>query len=164
MGSDLAFDGVGTSVDSGPAASIGFGFASFIGPVDLRLDYYTTDRDSCFLFCALGNQGVTSSSAMLSALYNFPFIEDRWDGYVGAGAGLVKVDAQHTGFSAGENYSGSDNVYGGQLIGGTRVKLFDWPVSLVFEYRYQGAKDAKVDGHTVEYKSNSFTAGARWKF
>jgi len=35
-GSALAFDGVNTSLDSGPAASIGFGFANFIGPVDLR--------------------------------------------------------------------------------------------------------------------------------
>ena len=166
-GSSLAFDGVKASLDSGPAGSIGFGFANFIGPVDLRLDYTTTDRDTCVvLTCIFGNQGVTSSSTMLSALYNIPITQDRFDAYVGAGAGIVKVDVEHRdpSFSAGNNYSGSDNVFGWQLIGGARVKLFTWPVRLVVEYRYQSAQDAKVDGHTVEYNSSIFTVGARWTF
>jgi len=166
-GSSLAFDGVKASLDSGPAGSIGFGFANFIGPVDLRLDYTTTDRDTCVvLTCIFGNQGVTSSSTMLSALYNIPITQDRFDAYVGAGAGMVKVDVEHRdpSFSAGNNYSGSDNVFGWQLIGGARVKLFTWPVRLVVEYRYQSAQDAKVDGHTVEYNSSIFTVGARWTF
>ena len=159
-GSDLAFDGVNASLEWGPAASIGFGFARFIGPVDLRLDYTKTDRDTCFLFCVFGNQGVTSGSVMLSALYNIPVSEGRWDAYVGAGAGMVKVDVQNT----GPGFSGSDNVFGWQLIGGTRVRLFDWPIRLLVEYRYQSSQDAHVDGHTVEYNSNSFTAGVRWTF
>jgi opacity protein-like surface antigen len=159
-GSDLAFDGVNASLDSGPAASIGFGFANFIGPVDLRLDYMTTDRDTCFLFCAFGNQGVTSGSTMLSALYNFPLGEGRWEAYAGAGAGMVKVDVENT----GPGFSGSDNVFGWQLLGGVRVRLSDWPIRLLVEYRYQSSQDAKVDGHTVEYNSNSFTAGLRWTF
>ena len=166
-GSSLAFDGVKASLDSGLAGSIGFGFANFIGPVDLRLDYTTTDRDTCVvLTCIFGNQGVTSSSTMLSALYNIPITQDRFDAYVGAGAGIVKVDVEHRdpSFSAGNNYSGSDNVFGWQLIGGARVKLFTWPVRLVVEYRYQSAQDAKVDGHTVEYNSSIFTVGARWTF
>jgi len=166
-GSSLAFDGAKASLDSGPAGSIGFGFANFIGPVDLRLDYTTTDRDTCVvLTCIFGNQGVTSSSTMLSALYNIPITQDRFDAYVGAGAGIVKVDVEHRdpSFSAGNNYSGSDNVFGWQLIGGARVKLFTWPVRLVVEYRYQSAQDAKVDGHTVEYNSSIFTVGARWTF
>ena len=159
-GSNLAFDGVNASLDSGPAASVGFGFANFIGPVDVRLDYTTTDRDTCLLFCVFGNQGVTSGSIMLSALYNLPVSEGRWDAYVGAGAGMVKVDVQNT----GPGFSGSDNVFGWQLIGGTRVRLFDWPIRLLVEYRYQSSQDARVDGHTVEYNSNSFTAGVRWTF
>jgi opacity protein-like surface antigen len=164
--SDLAFDGVKASLDWGPAASVGFGFAHFIGPVDLRLDYATTDRDTCFLNCAIENQGVTSGSLMLSALYNIPVVQDRMDAYVGAGAGVVKVDAEHrgAGFSAGANYSGSADVFGWQLIGGARVKLFNGPISLFIEYRYQSASDARVGGHTVEYNSNSFVAGARWTF
>jgi opacity protein-like surface antigen len=163
-GSNLAFDGVNASLDSGPAASVGFGFANFIGPVDLRLDYATTDRDTCFLIC-FGNQGVTSSSTMLSALYNFP-VGQRWDAYAGAGAGIVKVDVEHTDifFPASNNYSGSDNVFGWQLIGGARVKLFNGPIRLFLEYRYQSAQDAKVGGHTVEYNGSSFTVGARWTF
>jgi opacity protein-like surface antigen len=166
-GSSVAFDGVKASLDSGLAGSIGFGFANFIGPVDLRLDYTTTDRDTCFvLTCIFGNQAVTSSSTMLSALYNIPITQDRFDAYVGAGAGMVKVDVEHRdpSFSAGNNYSGSDNAFGWQLIGGARVKLFTWPVRLVVEYRYQSAQDAKVDGHTVEYNSSIFTVGARWTF
>jgi opacity protein-like surface antigen len=166
-GSSVAFDGVKASLDSGLAGSLGFGFANFIGPVDLRLDYTTTDRDTCVvLTCIFGNQGVTSSSTMLSALYNIPITQDRFDAYVGAGAGIVKVDVEHRdpSFSAGNNYSGSDNVFGWQLIGGARVKLFTWPVRLVVEYRYQSAQDAKVDGHTVEYNSSIFTVGARWTF
>lgn len=159
-GSDLAFDGVNVSLDWGPAASVGFGFANLIGPVDLRLDYTTTDRDACFLFCASGNQGVTSGSIMLSALYNVPVVQGRWDAYVGAGAGLVKVDVENT----GPGFSGSDNVFGWQLVGGTRVRLFNGPIRLLVEYRYQSAQDARVDGHTVEYNSNSFTAGVRWTF
>jgi opacity protein-like surface antigen len=165
-GSTLAFDGVNTSLDSGPAASVGLGFARFLGPVDLRLDYTTTDRDTCFLFCVFGNQGVTSSSTMLSALYNIPITRDRWDAYVGAGAGMVKVDVEHKdlSFSPGDNYSGSDNVFGWQLIGGARVRLFNGPIRLFLEYRYQSAQDAKVDGHSVEYNSSSLAFGARWTF
>ena len=166
-GSSVAFDGAKASLDSGLAGSLGVGFANFIGPVDLRLDYTTTDRDTCVvLTCIFGNQGVTSSSTMLSALYNIPITQDRFDAYVGAGAGIVKVDVEHRdpSFSAGNNYSGSDNVFGWQLIGGARVKLFTWPVRLVVEYRYQSAQDAKVDGHTVEYNSSIFTVGARWTF
>lgn len=159
-GSDLAFDGVDASLDSGPAASVGFGFAGVAGPVDLRLDYMTTDRDTCFFPCVFGNQGVTSSSTMLSALYNFPLGEGRWDAYAGAGAGVVNVDV----VSTGAGVSGSDNVFGWQLIGGARVRLFDGPLRLFFEYRYQSSRDANVDGHTVEYNSNSFAAGARWTF
>ena len=162
-GSDLAFDGVNVSLDSGPAATLGFGFAKFIGPVDLRVDYTTTDRDTCStLDCIFGNQGVTSSSTMLSALYNFPLGEGRWDAYAGAGAGMVKVDVEHTG--SGFNYSGSDNVFGWQLVGGARVRLFNGPIRLFLEYRYQSSQDAKVDGHTVEYNSSSFALGARWTF
>lgn len=157
-GSDLAFDGVNASVESGPAASLAFGFANFVGPVDLRLDYMTTDRDTCFLFCVFGNQGVTSRSAMLSALYNFS--EGRWEAYAGAGAGIVKVDVENT----VSGPSGSDNVFGWQLIGGARVRLWDGPIRLFVEYRYQSSQDAHFDGHTVEYNSNSFTAGVRWTF
>ena len=160
-GSDVAFDGVNVSLDSGPAASLGFGFSRFIGPVDVRLDYMTTDRDTCFLLdCAFGNQGVTSSSTMLSALYNFPLGEGRWEAYAGAGAGMVKVDVENT----VTGYSGSDNVFGWQLIGGGRVRLFKGPIRLFLEYRYQSAQDAKIDGHTIEYNSSSFTIGARWTF
>ena len=161
-GSSLAFDGVKASLDAGPAGSIGFGFANFIGPVDLRLDYTTTDRDTGLF----SGQGVTSSSTMLSALYNIPITKDRFDVYVGAGAGMVKVDVNHTdpSFPASANYSGSDNVFGWQLIGGARVKLFNGPIGLFVEYRYQSAQDAKIDGHTVEYNSSMLTAGARWTF
>lgn len=161
-GASLAFDGVKASLDSGPAGTIAFGFANFIGPVDLRLDYTTTDRTTGLF----SNQGVTSSSTMLSALYNFPFSEDRFEAYVGAGAGMVKVDADHSdpSFSAGNTYSGSDNVFGWQLIGGARVKLFNGPFRLFAEYRYQSAQDAKVQGHTVEYNSSMLMAGARWTF
>lgn len=164
--SDLAFDGVNARVGSGPAASIGFGFAHFIGPVDLRLDYATTDRDTCFIFCGFENRSVTSGSTMLSALYNIPAIPDRLDAYVGAGAGIVKVDAEHTGpgFLVNDNYSGSDRVFGWQLIGGARMKFFNGPIRFFVEYRYQTAKDAHVAGHTIEYRSNSFTFGARWTF
>jgi opacity protein-like surface antigen len=160
-GSDLAFDGASVSVDSGPAASIGFGFAKFTGPVDLRLDYATTDRDTCSVFtCVFGNQGITSGSTMLSALYNFPLGEGRWEAYAGAGAGIVKVDVENT----VSGPSGSDNVFGWQLIGGARVRLFDGPIRLLVEYRYQTSQDARFDGHTVEYNSSSFTAGVRWTF
>ncbi|HUL94283.1 MAG TPA: outer membrane beta-barrel protein [Burkholderiales bacterium] len=160
-GSNLAFDGVNASLDSGPAASIGLGFARFVGPVDLRLDYMTTDRDTCFaLSCIFGNQGVTSSSTMLSALYNLPVGEGRWEAYVGAGAGMVKVEVENT----GPGFSGSDNVFGWQLVGGARVRLFDWPIRLLVEYRYQSSQDAHVQGHTVEYNSNSLAAGVRWTF
>ena len=166
-GSKLAFDGVKASLDSGPAGSIGVGFANFIGPVDLRLDYATTDRDTCVvLTCIFGDQGVTSSSTMLSALYNIPIAQDRFEAYAGAGAGIVKVDVQHTDPSlpASDNYSGSDNVFGWQLIGGARMRLFDWPLRLFLEYRYQSAQDAKVEGHSVEYNSSLFMLGARWTF
>lgn len=163
-GSALAFDGVNASLDSGPAGSVAFGFANFLGPVDLRLDYTTTDRDTCLVIC-FGNLGVTSGSVMLSALYNIPVTQDRWEAYVGAGAGIVKVDAEHKdiSFPASENYSGSDKVFGWQLIGGARVK-FSGPIRLILEYRYQSARDAKIDGHTVEYNSSSFTVGVRWTF
>ena len=160
-GSNLAFDGVGVSVDSGPAASFGFGFARFIGPVDLRLDYATTDRDTCSVFtCVFGNQGITSGSTMLSALYNLPLGEGRWEAYAGAGAGVVKVDVENT----VSGPSGSDSVFGWQLIGGARVRLFDGPIRVLVEYRYQSSQDAHFDGHTVEYNSSSFTAGVRWTF
>jgi len=164
-GSNLAFDGVNASLDSGPAGSVGVGFANFLGPVDLRLDYTTTDRDTCWVIC-FGNQGVTSSSVMLSALYNIPITQNRWDAYVGAGAGIVKVDVEHKdlSFPASDNYSGSDNVFGWQLIGGARVKLFNGPIRLFVEYRYQSSQDAQVNGHTVEYNSSSLTFGARWTF
>jgi opacity protein-like surface antigen len=161
-GSSLAFDGAKTSMDSGPAGSIGFGFANFIGPVDLRLDYTTTDRDAGLF----SNQDVQSGSLMLSALYNIPFSEDRFEAYVGAGAGMVKVDVDHSdpSFPAANTYSGSDSVFGWQLIGGARVKLFNGPFRLFLEYRYQSAQDAKVQGHTVEYNSSMLMAGARWTF
>lgn len=163
-GSNLAFDGVDASLDSGPAGSIGFGFADFIGPVDLRLDYTTTDRDTCLVIC-FANQGVTSGSTMLSALYHFP-VGRRWDAYAGAGAGIVKVDVEHKdiSFPPSSNYSGSDTVFGWQLIGGARVKLFGGPIRLFLEYRYQSAQDAKVEGHSVEYNSSSLAFGARWTF
>jgi len=163
-GSNLAFDGVKASVESGPAGSLAVGFANFLGPVDLRLDYSTTDRDTCFPACFFGTQGVTSSATMLSALYNMT--KDRWEGYVGAGAGIVKVDVEHTdpSFSAANDYSGSDTVFGWQVIGGGRVRLFNGPIRLFLEYRYQSAQDAKIDGHTVEYNSSSFSLGARWTF
>lgn len=166
-GSSVAFDGVKASLDSGPAGSIGIGFANFLGPVDLRLDYATTDRETCVvLTCIFGNQNVTSGSTMLSALYNFPFSEDRFEAYVGAGAGMVNVDVEHRdpSFPASDNYSGSDNVFGWQLIGGARVKLFNGPFRLFFEYRYQSAQDAKVEGHSVEYSSSMLMLGARWTF
>jgi len=164
-GSNLAFDGVSASVESGPAASLAFGFANFLGPVDLRLDYATTDRDTCFPVCFFGNQGVTSGSTMLSALYKIPITQDRWDAYVGAGAGMVKVDVEHTDpITASNSYSGSDNVFGWQLIGGARVRLSNGPIRLFLEYRYQSAQDAKVEGHTVEYNGSSLAFGARWTF
>jgi len=161
-GSSLAFDGVKALLDSGPAGSIGVGFANFIGPVDVRLDYTTTDRTTGLF----SNQGVTSSSTMLSVLYNIPFSEDRFEAYVGAGAGMVKVDVDHSdsSFPPANNYSASDDVFGWQLIGGARVKLFNGPFRLFLEYRYQSAQDAKVQGHTVEYNSSMFLAGARWTF
>jgi opacity protein-like surface antigen len=161
-GSSLAFDGVKASLDSGPAGSIAFGFANFIGPVDLRLDYTTTDRTTGLF----SSQGVTSSSTMLSALYNFPFSEDRFEAYAGAGAGMVKVDVDHSdpSFPASTTYSASDNVFGWQVIGGARVKLFNGPFRLFSEYRYQSARDAKVQGHTVEYNSSMLMFGARWTF
>jgi len=104
-GSSLAFDGLKASLDSGPAGSIGFGFANFFGPVDLRLDYTTPIG----MPASSRGQGVTSGSTMLSALYNIPIAKDRFDAYVGAGAGMVNVDVNHTdpSFPASANYSGS---------------------------------------------------------
>jgi len=161
-GSNLAFDGAKTSMDSGLAGSVAFGFANFIGPVDLRLDYTTTDRDAGLF----SNQDVQSGSLMLSALYNIPFSQDRFEAYFGGGAGMVKVDVDHTdpSFPASARYSGSDSVFGWQLLGGARVKLFDGPIRLFLEYRYQSAQDAKVEGHTVEYNSSMLLFGARWTF
>jgi opacity protein-like surface antigen len=99
---------------------------------------------------------------MLSALYNFS-ISDSWEAYGGAGLGIVKVDVQHTGsgFAAGNDYSGSDNVFGWQLIGGARVRLFNGPIRMFVEYRTRRDAD---DGHTVQYNSSSFQLGARWTF
>jgi len=161
--SKLAFDGVDASLDSGPAVSIAAGFARFIGPVDLRLDYVATDRDSCQVICFV-NRGVTSGSVMLSALANFP-LGERWDGYAGAGAGIVRVQAEHkdNAFSSND-YSGSDNVFGWQLVGGARVQAFDGPVRLFLEYRYQKSRNAEIDGHSVEYHGSSVIFGARWTF
>jgi len=161
--SKLAFDGVDASLDSGPAVSVGAGFARFIGPVDLRLDYVATDRDSCQVICFV-NRGVTSGSVMLSALTNFP-LGERWDAYAGAGAGVVKVEAEHKDNSFPNNdYSGSDIVFGWQFIGGARVQAFHGPVRLFLEYRYQKARNAEIDGHSVEYNGSSLIFGARWTF
>ena len=92
--------------------------------------------------------------------------QDRFDAYVGAGAGIVNVDVQHTDPSlpASDNYSGSAKVFGWQLIGGARVRLFDWPLRVFLEYRYQSAQDARIEGHTVEYNSSMFMLGGRWTF
>jgi opacity protein-like surface antigen len=163
-GSRLAFDGVEASLHSGPAANVGLGLARFLGPVDLRLDYATTDRETCRVIC-FAKQGVTSGSTMLSALYNFP-LGPRWDAYAGAGTGVVKVEAEHQDIAlpASENYSGSDSVFGWQFIGGARVHAFDGPIRLFLEYRYQKARNARIDGHSVEYHGSSLTFGARWTF
>ena len=63
-----------------------------------------------------------------------------------------------------QDQGSSDTVFGWQVIGGGRVRLFNGPIRLFLEYRYQSAQDAKIDGHTVEYNSSSFSLGARWTF
>jgi len=76
-----------------------------------------------------------------------------------------RVEAEHKDNSFPSNdYSGSDNVFGWQVIGGARVQAFDGPVRLFLEYRYQKARNAEIEGHTVAYNSRSLTFGARWTF
>jgi len=77
----------------------------------------------------------------------------------------VKVDVEHrTEFSAGNNYSGSRHVFGWQLIGGARVKLFTWPVRLVVGTDTRAPRTPRSTAHRRIQQQQHFTVGARWTF
>ena len=156
--SDLDVGGTSQTAESDANAFVAIGMANVGGtPIDVRLEYATTDRSYENSFFAQ----LQSSSIMLNATYNIP--AGPVDFYAGGGAGMIDVEFHGMpGFFNGVD--GSESKFGWQVVGGARVKLFDWPLAAFGELRYQDAGDATIDGVNVEYNSTSAMGGLRWTF
>ncbi|WP_395646417.1 outer membrane protein [Terricaulis sp.] len=156
--SDVDVDGAAETAESSANAFVAIGLSNVGGgPVDVRLEYATSDRDyENSLFAQL-----QSSSVMLNATYNIP--AGPMTLYAGGGLGVIEVEFHGMpGFFDGVD--GSDAKVVWQLVGGARMPLFSGPLALFAEGRYQDAGTASIDGVDVEYNSFSAMAGLRWTF
>jgi opacity protein-like surface antigen len=158
FGSDLDVDGAAQAVEGDPNAFVAIGLANVGGaPVDVRLEYATTDRTyENSLFAQL-----QSSSVMLNATYIVP--AGPVDLYAGCGLGMIEVEF-HGMPSFFDGVEGGETKFGWQAVGGARAKLFDGPLAAFGELRYQDAGEAAIDGIDVEYNSVSAMVGLRWTF
>jgi hypothetical protein len=154
--SDLDVDGAQQTVESDPNAFVAIGLADIGGlPVDVRLEYATTDRYYENSFFAQ----LQTSSVMVNATYDVS--AGPVDFYAGGGLGLIDIEFHGMpGFFDGVD--GSEGKFGWQVVGGARAKLFDWPLAVFGEVRRQDGGEASIDGIDVEYNSVSAMAGLRW--
>jgi opacity protein-like surface antigen len=156
--SDVDVGGTAQTAEADANAFLAVGVADVGGMLDIRLEYATTDRTyENALFAQL-----QSSSLMLNATADFAHMGPV-DLYAGGGLGVVDVAFHGQPFFF-DGVDGSEIVFGWQLVGGARARLFNSPFAAFGEFRYQSAADATIDGVDVEYNSTSLMVGLRWTF
>jgi len=133
------------------------GFAKFIGPVDIRLDYMTTDRDTASVDCALETRAYIEQHHV-SALYNLHQrqlgglwrrrprdSQGRCPAHGSALAPATTYSRQRPTFSAGTHRGCAREGCSSDRSPVRRVPIPERP-------------DARIDGHTVEYNSSTFSS------
>lgn len=94
-----------------------------------------------------------SMSVMADLFYSFD-IDSKWRPFVGAGIGGVQVTYDNS----GSPFAGSDFVFGWEATAGVTIPIAD-KTDISLAYKYQGSSDAEIEGRSVEYKSNTISAG-----
>lgn len=157
FGNELHYGSVEFDMQDSLGYGGAIGWADLVGPLDVELDLYRTDR---------GYDGFTSDlrslSVMANAVYDFPAGFGPFNFYVGAGAGMINVE--YDGGATFAAFSDDEWVFGWQALAGARVDTVASGWSVFGEWRYQEASDAELAGLDVEYASHSVLGGVRYAF
>lgn len=133
---------IGIGTDRGLAAGFGAGYRFGTGlRAEGEVSYRKNDMDNISIV------GVTvpvtvgeykSWSFMANALYDFD-IGSQWTPYVGAGAGLARLDMKdYLGNITGISISADETVFAGQLIGGLDYEIdANWSLGARYNLLYQ---------------------------
>lgn len=92
-------------------------------------------------------------SVMADVFYSFD-IGSKWRPFVGAGIGGVQVTYDNN----GSPFAGSDFVFGWEATAGVTIPIAA-KTDISLSYKYQGSEDAQIETRSVEYKSNTISAG-----
>jgi opacity protein-like surface antigen len=157
FGNEQKYNSIDFDVEDSFSYGGAVGWTDLLGPFDVELDVYATDR---------GYDGfatdLRSVSVMANALYDFPARLGPVGFYAGAGLGMINVE--YDGGTSFPAFSDDEWVFGWQAMAGARSDLGPGGWSIFGEWRYQDAEDADLAGFDVEYSSHTIAAGVRYTF
>ena len=157
FGNEQEYNGGDFDVEDSLGYGGAIGWNDLLGPVDVELDLYATDR---------GYDGFStdlrSLSVMANAIYDIPAQLGPVNFYVGGGLGAVLVE--YDGGTSFPAFSDEAWVFGWQALAGGRANLGAGGWSVFGEWRYQDTEDAELAGIDVEYSSHSVLGGVRYTF
>ena len=106
---------------------------------------------------SVSGTSLSTTAFMVNGYYDFAQVKGPVVPFVGLGIGFINGNA--SGF--GQSYS--DTEFGYQLTLGISYAV-NPNVSLVADYRYQGASDFSSNGATLPYKSSNIQVGLNYLF
>jgi hypothetical protein len=154
--------GGGASTGSGAGATVGRsgGVAKIAGPVDQRVDYFSSGLD----FLALTNN-LEADAVFVDFIFNMPIGGDTFTFYAGPGIGMMKGRYDGTcPFCGPTAISGEDTNIAWQGVLGFRAHLFG-PLSVFLEGRYVSSEELEITPtFKPEYEAGVGLVGARLQF
>jgi opacity protein-like surface antigen len=149
--SDLPFN-----TDRGSTFGIGVYNDSVVKNLSFGLDVMSTDTAYSDY-----ETGVKSLSVMANARY-FTAVSPKLEAYAGLGLGTIRVT--YDGKAQFPDFTGSDNVFGGQVELGMRYKMAD-KTGLFAAIKHQAAfNDAAVVSADQSFSSTNVIAGISFSF
>mgnify|MGYP002626041197 CR=1 FL=1 len=157
FGNEQKYNSIDFDVDDAVSYGGAVGWNDLLGPFDVELDIYRTER---------GYDGFSTDLISLSVMANLIYDLPVHLGPVGfyAGAGLGTINVEYDGGASFPAFSDDEWVFGWQALAGARTDFGDSGWSAFGEWRYQDAEDATLAGLEVEYSSHTLLGGVRYTF
>ena len=132
---------------------------------EAEVTYHENDIHSAHLVNGTnvtGSGSLQSTAYMANAFYDFQ-TGSAWSPYIGGGIGLATMHLPSTSGAGNTESSDTEFAYQGMVgIGYTPVTIPNTQWSL--GYRYLATSDANFGGTSVQYSTNNFEAGAKFRF